>query len=1496
VNGTITGEAPNFTYTPNSNYNGVETFTYQVNDGALDSNIATVTITVTPVSDEPIANNVDLTTSEDTAVAVALSGTDLDGDTLAYSILTQPANGTITGEAPNLTYTPNSNYNGVETFTYQVNDGALDSTVAIVTITVEPSNDAPIASDQNLTTPEDTALSIVLTGSDPEGSEVSYIIVSQPTNGILSGDAPNVIYTPATSYNGPDSFTYKVNDGELDSDVVTVAITVTSVNDSPVAQSLVFSMNELTALAIDLQGSDPDGDALTYNIVSQPGNGTLTGGLDKYNYSPTFGFYGVDTFTYTVTDTTGSVSNIATVTITVVDVDSAPIAVDQSYSTFEDRAMDFILPAFEPEQQAITYTLLTQPSNGVITGDVPNLKYTPNENYTGPDSLTFQVNDGTQDSEIATISITVVPLNDDPDAEDVIANTEVNTPVQVTLVANDIDGDILTFEVLDEPQKGTLTYTNDFSEANPRFTYTPNDGARGGEELTYQVSDGNGGVAQAKIQIQIGPEIVNQAPIVDAGEDIEIDINIERGENLLGGYEEQALSDWDITEGTWNDYNLASNNEFVIFGDSAFAATNAADATLERIIDLSEYRTSIDSGIQQFDIIAFTKSKLESGKPDEGSVTVIFLDTEEQILEEKSQSAPPQSDSWSIITVSEQIPVNTDKVKIILSSEYTDFDGRNDLLFTGLGAYTYPLQPVLLDGNITDDGLPDDSITHEWTQLSGTSIFSEHRDNYDLVFYPILSSGVYEFELMSSDGDLEDKDTVRVIASNDEGSIPIVNAGDDVEEHYEAKLHTLTGNVTVDGLIDDSLIISWSFVDGPSVPSIINPQNMTTEISFSEPGEYTIRLTAFNGVNVVFDDVQFNLTCPTIPDLDLMIMIDHSASMGSINRLNSKMYAAREALLQLLTKPDYTKVRVGLGRLDLVREPLSNDSNRIFDLANSPTAFQEGTGDGGVSDSDNAIRLAVDEINLSGRSNVPKAIIVLTDGEPFGGITYTGADTARAAGIRVLTLGFGSGVNEDYLTRLATLPSDYRFISTNEDIDSVFAKLTRSICLNNAPLVFAGSDQIVSSEVREVQLTGNFNDDNLPTTQDFTVNWRLVSGPSDVNIEFPNELNTRVLLGVEGEYEFELKVNDGDRDGVDTIKIVHSTDECTRYLASSNTELLWAFDHSLMDNIRGLEPAVFSNVNLVDGQIDQGLSFGIESYLTLPSISSSDRGMLEFWFKPIADGYLMNIGGVFKEGLLINDGKLEIGTSSRELIGNIIYNEWYQVILTQNEVNKLSIFVNGELKKEISNFQDISGEINFGNLFSVESTTSAEFILDNVIRYNDTYSVEEISSSFRSDYCVFVLNDNLPPLVNSGSSIIINTIDEVAHLREATVVDDSEVRSIRWSKHTGPGSVSFSDQNILRPDVSFDQAGVYTLKLTARDELYERSDFIEVHVAIGCETPLLSGATHWWTFNGHPGDLIGEANGFWYGAESYQEGLVGNSYDAQDTLDIIEVEKMSIID
>ena len=497
AHGTLSGAAPNLTYTPTANYNGPDSFNFKANDGQADSNVATVSITVTAVNDAPVAAGGSAGTAEDTSAAIDLAATDVDGDDLTYEVVTGPAHGILSGTAPNLTYTPTANYNGTDGFTFVANDGQADSEVVAVSITVTAVNDAPVASDGSIGTDEDTSAAIVLGATDVDGDALTYGVVTGPAHGTLSGTAPNLTYTPTANYNGADGFTFQANDGQADSNVATVSITVAPVNDAPVAGDQSVSTPEDTTLAILLSATDADGDTLTYAVVTGPAHGTLSGAAPNLTYTPTANYSGTDGFTFVANDGQAD-SEVAAVSITVTGVNDPPVAEDQpSVSTLEDTSVPITLTAEDLDGDSLTFTIETGPAHGELTGTMPDLTYVPDLDYGGPDSFTFTANDGQVDSNAATVSIAVLPVNDPPVASAGSASTAQDTAVAIALVATDVEGDPLTYAIVTPPAHGSL------SGAAPVLTYTPAAGYSGSDSFTFKASDGTADSNVAAVSITV---------------------------------------------------------------------------------------------------------------------------------------------------------------------------------------------------------------------------------------------------------------------------------------------------------------------------------------------------------------------------------------------------------------------------------------------------------------------------------------------------------------------------------------------------------------------------------------------------------------------------------------------------------------------------------------------------------------------------------------------------------------------------------------------------------------------------------------------------------------------------------------------------------------------------------------------------------------------------------------------------------------------------------
>lgn len=286
--GTLTGSGRNFTYTPFANYYGPDRVLYKMSDGFLESDPGLIDITVVPVDDLPVAVPQSVSTLEDQSVAITLTATDPDGGAFAWSVVTQPVNGTLSGVAPNLVYTPNANFNGNDSFRFRA--GQSEAAVAIQVVAV---NDAPEANDVSVTTAYNNPVRIPFALSDVEGSAVS-IVVDTAGNGTLGGALPNMYFTPTIGFSGTTSFTYHVSDGDLNSASATVTITVQPTTTTPNTPSGVVAQ-ALSSTQVNLSWRDNTFNEDGYLIERATGQNWVQVGTIGPGYGP---------YTLSFTDTT----------------------------------------------------------------------------------------------------------------------------------------------------------------------------------------------------------------------------------------------------------------------------------------------------------------------------------------------------------------------------------------------------------------------------------------------------------------------------------------------------------------------------------------------------------------------------------------------------------------------------------------------------------------------------------------------------------------------------------------------------------------------------------------------------------------------------------------------------------------------------------------------------------------------------------------------------------------------------------------------------------------------------------------------------------------------------------------------------------------------------------------------------------------------------------------------------------------------------------------
>jgi len=461
------------------------------------------------------------------AAGVTANDTDPENDRLVAELLSGPQNGTIDFN-PNGTflYIPEVNYEGSDTFTYRVTDGEFFTPAATVNLNIiSGPNDFPETTPETYSAVEDNPLvvagplGVLQNDSDPEGSDLSAIIETQPANGTLAlADDGGFTYSPSFNFFGRDSFTYRANDGSDSSRPETVIIDVAPINDAPSALPENYLTAPLKPLTVKIadgvlnNDSDLDNSSLKAALVSTTSSGTLNLIQDgSFTYSPALGFSGTDTFTYRASDGLLESETVAVLIL----VNAPPIATDNSYLISEDSPMIRLgaegILANDLDSDLLTAILVSEPINGTLTlGETGGFIYIPDINFSGTDTFTYRASDSFQESNEATVYITVEPVDDPPQTQgdhyEIQIGEELIIKTSEGVLTNDFDveGKALTATLSKNVRNGILNLS-----ANGSFTYQPEPNFFGSDTFSYIANDGTLDSGEVEVEIEVNPSAKN---------------------------------------------------------------------------------------------------------------------------------------------------------------------------------------------------------------------------------------------------------------------------------------------------------------------------------------------------------------------------------------------------------------------------------------------------------------------------------------------------------------------------------------------------------------------------------------------------------------------------------------------------------------------------------------------------------------------------------------------------------------------------------------------------------------------------------------------------------------------------------------------------------------------------------------------------------------------------------------------------------------------------
>ena len=538
THGTVTLARGTVTYKPAQDFHGRAGFDYSLSDANGNVASARVVVDVRAVQDPPSAADDRATTALNVPLGIvasqllandsdpdgdALSVTQVGGDAGTHGIVAM-ANGTVT-------YAPARGFAGDAPFAYTISDGHGNTDNATVNVTVQPGHDPPVARDDSAATREDQPLAVAVAellanDSDPDDDQLSVAGVSggPATHGTVSLADGRVTYTPTADFNGAAAFKYTLSDGHGGAAEATVTIGVREVNDPPTAGADAKSPlgRAISFPSADLAANDSAGptnessQSLTVKQVTPStathGDVTLTLGTVVYTAIP--GFTGDATFGYEVCDdgtTAGDPDpRCAEGQVTVgVGQGPAPAADDLSIATDEDDPAAMALSATAASGEPLTYAIVAAPQHGSVspsTAGPAARTYTPDADFNGSDHFTYKANDGSRDSNTATVTVTVRPMQDPPTARPDAASADENISLAIDaadLLANDSDTDhdelTVTSVATTAQTRGAVALTAG------RIVFTPRRGFTGDDEFEYRISDGHGGSATAKVDVKVDP-------------------------------------------------------------------------------------------------------------------------------------------------------------------------------------------------------------------------------------------------------------------------------------------------------------------------------------------------------------------------------------------------------------------------------------------------------------------------------------------------------------------------------------------------------------------------------------------------------------------------------------------------------------------------------------------------------------------------------------------------------------------------------------------------------------------------------------------------------------------------------------------------------------------------------------------------------------------------------------------------------------------------------
>ena len=1369
----------------------------------------------------PVATNQAITLAENSSTNIILTGSDPQDLPLTYSVLTKPVHGVLSGTPPNLSYQPATNFSGDDSFTFDVNDGVTNSAPATISLVVTPVYYPPTANSQTLTNLENTALSVTLTGSDPENNPLTYSIVTQPSHGSLSGTPPNLVYQPAANYFGNDAFTFQANDGISNSVTATISITTEAVDQLPIVSAGTNQIIILPNNTVNLNGTVSYSkfpntvDAVLWSQVSGPGTVTF-GSASNTTTTATFSTDGVYVLQLYASDSHLSASNDVTVTVVAPPVVNAGPETTNTFPgsiTLQGTASDDGLPYGELN---LNWSQVSGPGTVIFSNpSATNSMATFSTN--GIYVLRLTADDG-----VATNSSEVTVIENMPPTVNAGTNF-LTVGLEATLngaVTDDgLPGGYLAVQWVQSAGPGTATFSV------PSSTNTTVNVSQAGVYVFNLIATDGAATNSSEVAVTFDiPPSVNAGP--------EQTVNFGAVVDLEGVVTDEFLPDntlntvWSEVSGpgTATFAESAVTNSTVTFdqpgvydlrltADDGFA-TNSADVTIQ-----VHAAPIVSAGTNQFGAVGSPVTLAGSFVDDglAGPATAQWT----QVSGPATATIGDPTETNTVVTFSQDgsyvfaLTVTDGLTNDSAQVTITAVAPPGVTVATPSLLINWPANQVTLNGTVMADGLPvGGMLTSAWSQLSGPVVASLPNAlqtdtlNGSPVSLPsssvvtFNSSGVYVFQLAAINPVGSAQSNIIVTVNQP----PVVNAGVAQTNLFPAVAH-LSGSVTDDGLpLGGQLTWSWSVVSGPGTVTFNNPALTNATATFSQPGIYVLQLTAND--SAAASSSQVVIIEDTAPSVRVTTnQVSAGILAGTVTDDGLPPGAELAAAWGLVSGPGSVTFNPAVKTSPLSGVPVTNviQSTATFTLAGTYV-----------------VSLTA---NDSFATNSTTVSVSVTNGPP---VVSAGPDL-YLGGVPVMATLNGQ-VTEAVLPVGATLSQQWTVVDGPGPVTfgSPTSPVTTATFSTNGIYVLqltANNGQSQASSMVEVRV------ETLCTVQD----------PVGLSAWWPANGNALDVVG-----------------GLGAI---------LNGVGYTNGEVALAFNFNGKASVR--VPAT-NNYNVGSSPAGFSLEFWTKG---TPSFTC---GVLAW-----SNGVVLVEGGG-NNALYANIVDTNGNNHSLSPAVNVFDGNWHHVAVTYDPATgEADVYKDGlmVISQDIGSFQPQTSH----DLYMGQVSGYSDFVglLDEISLYRRPLNPDEVYNIYASG-SVGKCPDTNTIAVDAGPNFAIPGATNTA-LLSASVTEDGQPAGtnvqVQWTEYYGPGSAIFADPASAVSSVAFNTNGIYVLELTANNDDEVSSGLVEVRVGVPCDDLSLPGLSAWWPANGTATDIIGGNEAILGGGVSYTNGEVALAFN-----------------